>query len=153
MKRHVLNFSFLISFTFFLCVTEASAEKLRQLNVFKKNQEVVHYKVNIADTYEKQKMGLMYVGQLPEDQGMFFIYNQERKIGIWMKNTFIPLDIVFIDKNGVITEIVERPDTRSRKSTISQKPSKYVLEINLGETKKQGIQVGDKVLLAQDKKH
>ena len=64
------------------------------------------------------------------------------------ENKFFSVD--FIDKNGFITEIVERPDTHSRKASISQVPSKYVLEINLGETKSQGIQVGDKVVLARE---
>lgn len=130
-------------------VAKASADNLKKLNIYKKNQEVVQYYVDIADTYDKQKMGLMYVKQMPKNQGMLFIYSKERKIGIWMKNTFIPLDIVFIDKNGIITEIVQRPDTRSRTTTISKEPSKYVLEINLGEAKRNNINVGDFVSLSK----
>ena len=149
MKKKLYELSFLIVFAFCLWVTEASADNLKRLNIYKKNQEVVQYYVDIADTYDKQKMGLMYVKKMPKNQGMFFIYGKERNVGIWMKNTFIPLDIIFIDKNGIITEIVQRPDTRSRTTTTSNEPSKYVLEINLGEAKRNDIQVGDFVSLSK----
>ena len=67
------------------------------------------------------------------------------KISMWMKNTVIPLDMVFISESGRITQIIEHDDVLSTQSSISKQPVKYVLEINLGEAEKQGIQINDQI--------
>lgn len=122
---------------------------LQSLTIQKQNDDVVNYNVDVADTPYERKRGLMYVESIAKNEGKLLVFDKEDTVSIWMKNTFIPLDIVFIDKNGCVTEIVERPDTLSEATTSGKKPSKYVLEINLGEAKKQGIGVGDKILLSQ----
>lgn len=139
----------LICFLLICFVGVAFADSPLEISIEKQNSETTTFYVDVANTYDKRKRGLMYVSSLPKDKGMLFINDKESKVSMWMKNTFIPLDMIFIDEKGTITEIVERPDTRSRVTTISSNPTKYVLEINLGESTKRGIKVGDKVKLPQ----
>ena len=130
---------------FMSCVDADQSKKLYSLDIKKQNSEIVSFDVHLADTYEERKMGLMFVKELPRNQGMLFIYEKEQKVSMWMKNTVIPLDMVFISESGLITQIVKRDDVLSTRSSISKQPVKYVLEINLGETKKQGIQINDQI--------
>ena len=121
----------LIVFLLICCVGIAFADSPLEITIEKQNLETTTFYVDVANTHDKRALGLMYVNSLPQDKGMLFIYDKENKVSMWMKNTFIPLDMIFIDENGTITEIVERSDTRSRSTTVSSKPTKYVLEINL----------------------
>ena len=138
-----------IIFLLMCCVGIAFTDSLVEITIEKQNLETTTFHVDVANTHDKRALGLMYVNSLPQDKGMLFIYDQESKVSMWMKNTFIPLDMIFIDEKGTITEIIERPDTRSRVTTISSNPTKYVLEINLGESTKRGIKVGDRIKLPQ----
>ena len=139
----------LICFLLMCCLCVAFSDSPFEITIEKQNSETTTFYVDLANTFDKRERGLMYVSSLPQDKGMLFIYDKESRVSMWMKNTFIPLDMIFIDKKGTITEIVERPDTRSRVTTISSKPIKYVLEINLGESTKRGIKVGDRVKIPQ----
>lgn len=105
----------------------------------------INYQVETAQTPEELKTGLMYRDFLAADSGMIFLLNPPQQAIMWMKNTLIPLDMLFIDENGKITWIYENAPPLSEKYIISPLPSKAVLELNGGDAKKHNIKVGDTV--------
>ena len=103
------------------------------------------FNVWIADTPERQQQGLMFVRDLPPDEGMLFVQQQPRQTGMWMKNTYIPLDMLFIDARGQVVNIFERTVPHSLETIGSQRPVKAVLELRGGEALRRGLRVGDRV--------
>lgn len=104
------------------------------------------FSVEIARTLEEQRVGLMFRRDLPADAGMLFDYRpQPSHQSIWMKNTLIPLDILFIDPNGIIVTVYENAKPRSLESMPSGKPVIAVLELNGGTLAKIGAGVGDSI--------
>jgi len=102
--------------------------------------------VKIADTEESQAKGLMFVKDLPRDSGMLFIFGSNRKLNFWGENTFLPLDIAFVDDKGRIVNIgVISP--LSRKTVSSSSPCKYAIEANVGFFSENGIKVGDMAVI------
>ena len=99
----------------------------------------------IATTPEQQAQGLMFVTDLPADRGMLFVLPQPRVMSMWMKNTYIPLDMVFIDEQGRIAKIAAMTEPHSLTTISSQAKVKAVLEIRGGEAAKRSLRVGDKV--------
>ena len=87
----------------------------------------------------------MYRSSMPEDQGMLLLNEKPQRMTIWMKNTFIPLDIIYIDRNGYIVKIVENARTESTTVMPSDGKVKAVLELNAGQVRQQEIAVGDRV--------
>ncbi len=100
--------------------------------------------VEVAVTPQEREIGLMFREFLPENSGMLFIFQEESRLSFWMKNTFIPLSIAFIDSNGVIVDIQDM-EPMTTKSHISKFPAKFALEVNKGWFKKRQISVGDTV--------
>ena len=101
------------------------------------------FDLEIAKTPEEISEGLMYRRKLSENKGMIFIFEDEKKRSFWMKNTFIPLDMIFMDSTGKIVEIKENIlpcETQICKSYISL-PAKYVIEINSGRSYDLGLEV------------
>jgi uncharacterized protein len=103
------------------------------------------FTVWIADTPERSEQGLMFLQWLPTDQGMLFPQDAPRVMHMWMKNTLIPLDMLFIDAKGHITAIHEHATPRSEDIITSPTPVKAVLELAGGECATLGIRVGDQV--------
>lgn len=103
------------------------------------------FRVWIADTPERQQQGLMFVRDLPADEGMLFVNRQPRPSGMWMKNTYIALDMLFIDERGRVVRIFERTVPHSLEVLESDGPVKAVLELRGGEVMRRGIRVGDRV--------
>ncbi len=105
------------------------------------------FNLEIAQTFEEKSKGLMFRESLPENQGMIFIYNDEKERSFWMKNTLIPLDIIFLNSKETIVEKKENipPCKTEDCKTYQSKPAKYVIEINSGLTEKLGLNVGDKI--------
>jgi uncharacterized membrane protein (UPF0127 family) len=103
------------------------------------------FQVELADTSEKRARGLMYRRLLPEGQGMLFDFGHDKLIMMWMKNTFLPLDMLFIAGNGRIVNIVR--DTRPLSLDIIESGARVraVLELNAGVTTALGIKTGDHV--------
>ena len=101
--------------------------------------------VEVATTSEEQATGLMYRRQLAPDAGMLFIYPAGSRVTMWMKNTLIPLDMVFIGAEGRISHIVERTVPLSNELIGSNGPVRAVLELNAGTASRLGIKVGDRV--------
>ncbi|NBB92937.1 MAG: DUF192 domain-containing protein [Gammaproteobacteria bacterium] len=106
--------------------------------------------VEIADDDATRAQGLMFRDELAEDRGMLFIFPDQRPRSFWMKNTRIPLDILYIDRDFEIVSIsADTPPCRSRSGRCpgypSAGPAQYVLEINGGLAARYGIEAGDRV--------
>jgi len=102
--------------------------------------------VEVATTFEQHARGLMFRKEMADRHGMLFLFHDSLMITMWMKNTYIPLDIVFIDRRGVIVHIARNAVPLSLEYISSVKPVIYVLELNGGITDRLGIKVGDRVL-------
>ena len=103
------------------------------------------FKVEIAKTPREQKIGLMYRTKLDQNAGMLFDYGVLTKIQMWMKNTFIPLDMIFINNQGIIESFHERAVPKSLKIISSKGRVRAVLEVNAGTISRLKIKVGDRV--------
>jgi hypothetical protein len=103
------------------------------------------FQVEVVDTPETRARGLMFRKSLPRGQGMLFDFKTEQPAGFWMENTYIPLDIIFIDTSGRIITIAENTTPLSLETIPSGGVARGVLEINGGLAKKLGIKVGDRV--------
>jgi uncharacterized membrane protein (UPF0127 family) len=111
------------------------------------------FAVEIADTREKQALGLMFRDEMPADKGMLFIFPSEAPRSFWMKNTRIPLDIMYFDKdlNMVSISADTQPCRVSRcPSYPSIAPAKYVLELNAGTASELGVGPGDRLTIELD---
>lgn len=103
-------------------------------------------KVEIADTDEKRAFGLMFVEKMPFDHGMFFIFDDDSRRSFWMKNTLIPLDVAYVDRDLKIIEIIKMQPAPlgalRPKSYPSKKKSMFALEMNAGWYEKNKIWPG-----------
>lgn len=105
------------------------------------------FEVYIADSNSKRKKGLMYIKGLPRNHGMLFKFDTPRVASMWMKNTYISLDLLFIDKNQTIIKIHNDAKPLNLKSIQSNIKVKWVLEINGGLAEELGINLGDQIIL------
>lgn len=103
------------------------------------------FMVETARSDEEKRRGLMFRKSLGERHGMIFDMEPSRKTAMWMKNTFIPLDIVFVGEDHRITGIYENARPHSEELMISPAPARAVIELNAGTAKKFGIGIGNKV--------
>ena len=103
--------------------------------------------VEVADTEAKREQGLMFRRSLSDDHGMIFLFDGEHEITMWMKNTYIPLDMIFIGNDWRIRHIAYDAEPFSTDVISSMRPASRVLEIGAGQAKKLGVSVGDSVLL------
>ena len=118
--------------------------KTGSLTIATKSGEL-NYRVEVADTNRLKSIGLMYRSSMPEEQGMLLLNKKPQRMNIWMKNTFIPLDIIYIDRNGHIVKIVENARTESTSVMPSDGKVMAVLELNAGQVREKNIAVGDSV--------
>jgi hypothetical protein len=106
-------------------------------------KKIIHIDIEVAgNDYEREK-GLMNRHSLPENAGMLFIFEQSGPLSFWMRNTYIPLDIIFADKSRQIVTIQKNTKPLSYAQIPSKRNSKYVVEVNAGFCDKYGISVGD----------
>jgi len=105
--------------------------------------------LEVAKTTEEKSQGLMFRESLPKNHGMIFIYNEDKERSFWMKNTLIPLDLIFISSNNTIVEIKEniQPCEIENCPSYKSKPAKYVIEINAGLSEEIGLTEGNVVIL------
>jgi uncharacterized membrane protein (UPF0127 family) len=104
------------------------------------------FSVELAITPQQQQQGLMFRRDMAPDASMLFVYRPERVVSMWMRNTLIPLDMLFIADNGRVVKIVERTVPLSLKTISSDRPVRAVLEVNGGTVARLGIMPGDRVL-------
>ena len=107
---------------------------------------VHRFTVYLALTPDQMRRGLMFVRELPDDEGMLFVHPRPRELSMWMKNTFIPLDMLFVRANGEIAHIAENTTPHSLESIPSGGPALAVLELNAGTVERLKIHPGDKLL-------
>tara|TARA_B100001109_G_scaffold192201_1_gene158798 strand:- start:243 stop:662 length:420 start_codon:yes stop_codon:yes gene_type:complete len=122
-----------------------SAFKRRSIMISSSNQSCNHFVVWLAETRNQQTRGLMYVKSLPKNTGMLFIYPNSNIRAMWMKNTFISLDMIFIDENGIVSSIEKNTEPQSLKTIRSEKPIKYVLELAGGKADQIKLIEGDHI--------
>jgi uncharacterized protein len=121
-----------------------AAVELQPLEIASKSG--VHmFAVEMANTPEEQAKGLMFRRSLPEGQGMLFDFHEEQPTSFWMKNTYIPLDMIFIRADGRILRIAENTVPLSEALVPSGGPVRAVLEVIGGTARKLGIAAGDRV--------
>ena len=107
------------------------------------------FKVEVAATERARQLGLMHRKSMPQDRGMLFVFADERELSFWMKNTHIPLDIVYADRNGKVVSI-KQMQPLDESPVPSDGPSKYAVEINQGAAARAGVKVGDVISIPEE---
>lgn len=128
------------------CAEEQIASAPLKTLIVRTAERDIRYRVEIADDDLARTRGLMHRQYLPEDQGMLFDFHTDAQLSFWMKNTYIPLDMLFIDGRGVIRRVVPNTEPLSTRAIPSGQPVRYVLEINARQAERQNIKVGDSIL-------
>jgi uncharacterized membrane protein (UPF0127 family) len=122
----------------------AQAASVQPLEIVTKSGVQV-FSVEMATTEQEKETGLMHRKELPDGRGMLFDFSPEQQISMWMKNTFISLDMIFIRADGRILRIAENTEPQSTRIISSGGLAKGVLEVIAGTAKKYGIAPGDRV--------
>lgn len=140
---------FLACFLWLTCSSAAFSEnaqisKLEPVTVAS-DASVTMFTAEIADTEELRKRGLMFRHLLPDDKAMLFDYGQPRPVAMWMKNTNISLDMLFIREDGTIAAIAENTVPQSLDTISVQEPVRGVLEMAAGTVKRLGLKQNDRV--------
>jgi uncharacterized membrane protein (UPF0127 family) len=142
--RRFRPLAFVLALVFLAGCMIAHARELQPLEIASKNG--VHtFAIELALTDEEQARGLMFRRELPEGQGMLFDFGDEGVREFWMKNTYIPLDMIFIRGDGRIAKIAEHTVPLSEARVSSDRPVRAVLEVIAGTSRKLGIAAGDSV--------
>ena len=102
--------------------------------------------IEVAETLEEKSLGLMFRRSVPEGTGMLFPYGAPQEVTMWMRNTLIPLDMVFIREDGIVHRIEERTEPLSERTIASKGPVTAVLELAGGAAQRLGLRPGDQVL-------
>ena len=133
-NKSLFLLSFILFFLYSLC---SSAEFLKkELLISNSDNELKNFRVEVADNDKLRSLGFMGRIDIPEGTGMLFIWDDEAYRNFWMKNTPSSLDIIFFDKNGYFINVKENTIPYSLDNIPSLKPSKYVLELIAGSSKK-----------------
>jgi uncharacterized membrane protein (UPF0127 family) len=122
----------------------ARAASIQSLEIVTKSGVQV-FSVEMATTEQEKETGLMYRKELADGKGMLFDFSPEQEVSMWMKNTYIPLDMIFIRADGRILRIAENTEPLSTRIIPSRGLAKGVLEVIAGTAKKYGIEPGDRV--------
>ena len=125
---------------------------------FERSQAVVvnsagvrhNFDVYLAETFEQQRRGLMFVRNLPQKTGMLFVYEGEDIRSMWMKNTYLSLDMIYALADGTVTSVVHDTEPLSLRSIPSQEPVRFVLELNAGVARRLRIGPGSRLIWPVD---
>jgi uncharacterized membrane protein (UPF0127 family) len=109
------------------------------LEIINDSGKLLVFDVYLAKDFEQQRRGLMFVRSMPERTGMLFIYKGDDIRSMWMKNTYIPLDMVFARSDGSVSSVIHRAEPHTLLSRASIEPVRYVLELNAGTARRLGI--------------
>ena len=139
-----MNYKTLLIFIFALMPLISSHAGNRAITIQLGTQNL---RVEIADTPEKTQRGLMFRRHLPAHKGMLFVFPTDEIRGFWMKNTYVPLSVAYIDYEGVIREIYDL-QPHDLQAVTSRFPFRYALEVKQGLFKKLGVKIGDKIDLS-----
>ncbi|MEC7380702.1 MAG: DUF192 domain-containing protein [Pseudomonadota bacterium] len=119
------------------------------LDIINNYKDKITYAVEVVKSQSDQEIGLMYRNRLKEKTGMLFIFKKEKKATFWMKNTYIPLDIIFIKEDGSIDSIKFNAEPLKTKKIKSKDKIAAVLEINAGEAKKFNFNINSIVRISK----
>ncbi|RUT33180.1 DUF192 domain-containing protein [Arsenicitalea aurantiaca] len=103
------------------------------------------FEVEVVDTQETRAQGLMFVQELGPDEGMLFDFLDERPVSFWMRNTFIPLDMIFVGADGIVRNVHVNAVPHDPTSIPSDGPVQFVLEIPGGRSVEIGLEAGDRL--------
>ncbi|MDJ0448003.1 DUF192 domain-containing protein [Methylocystis sp. JR02] len=103
------------------------------------------FQVELADKPSERSKGLMYRKSMPQNQGMLFDFHVEGPVMMWMKNTYIPLDMIFLSRQGVVTRVAANTVPMSEEVISSDGPAYAVIELNAGVADKIGLKAGDQI--------
>ncbi len=120
----------------------AAAECAPGIADLRMGQTRLRFQVEVADTDPERARGLMFRESLPRFGGMLFVYDQAQQVSFWMKNTLIPLDMLFFDESGRLVEVHENAVPGDLTGIPSEEPVRYVLEINGGAARELGVEPG-----------
>lgn len=123
----------------------ANAQTFEILKIATAQGSTHTFNIEAAKTDQERMQGLMYRQSMPADQGMIFDFKENQPVTMWMKNTYIPLDMLFIRADGVIARIAANTEPLSTRTISSGEPVLAVLELNGGVTARLGIKPGDRV--------
>ena len=153
MKKKYSDFDWFMYFAW-LVVSILGLERVQAQEIAFETSEIwvesgssqYHFFVEIAETRSQRQRGLMFRPDLPQNTGMLFDFGEETQLSMWMKNTFIPLDMLFVNKQGTIHRIVENTTPLSLKTIPGGAPTMVVIEFNAGVTRRLGIRPGDRII-------
>jgi uncharacterized membrane protein (UPF0127 family) len=117
-----------------------------ELVIQRSDGQKINFHIEVASTPEQEEYGLMFVRSLPADAGMLFMVEPDRFMAMWMKNTYIPLDMLFVRHNGTIVKIITHAKPFDLTLLGSDEDVHGVIEINGGVVEAKGLRIGDKVL-------
>ncbi len=121
------------------------AQALETLSISTQGGQKQTFKVEVARNDADRAQGLMFRRSMPADQGMLFDFARVEPVSMWMQNTYLPLDMLFIRADGTIARIAANTEPLSTRTIPSGEPVLAVLELNAGTAAKLGIKPGDRV--------
>jgi len=123
----------------------AYAQALEALSIVTQGGQKQSFQVEVARNDEDRAQGLMFRRSMAPDHGMLFDFGRVEPVSMWMQNTYLPLDMLFIRKDGTIARIAANTEPLSTRTIPSGEPVLAVLELNAGTAAKLGIKPGDRV--------
>lgn len=150
MKQKFAKFLIFFFLIFLIIFLTNCAKKFNQISI-NNGEKLIKVDVEIADDNYERQQGLMFRKSLNENDGMIFIFENENYQSFWMKNTLIPLDIIFINTDLEIVDIKNAVPCKADPCALykSSKPALYVLEANSNFTARNDIKVGDRIIFSQ----
>lgn len=131
-------------------INEPQFTKDGELRFFNKNnREIITIDIEIPDTLEEKSRGLMYRHVMADTEGMVFVNDMSRNHFFWMKNTYIPLDMIFVDEKRRIVKIEKNTIPLSEKLIAVPKDAQYTVEVNAGFCDRHGIKIGDSIQMSK----
>ncbi|MGN6669951.1 MAG: DUF192 domain-containing protein [Candidatus Nucleicultricaceae bacterium] len=144
-KRLFLGFFFLISLTPSMLLARCGCKKIEKI-IIETALKQTPFKIEVASTPQALKKGLMFRREIAEDEGMLFVMASPGRARFWMQNTYISLDLLFLNEYGIIVEIMKDATPLSEKRLVSAVDTvKAVLEVPAGTAQKLHLSVGDRV--------
>lgn len=129
------------------CKTEQPAAQ-NEAGVVRMKVGTETFTLEVADTPKTQQLGLMHRKSMPQDRGMLFVFDEERERSFWMKNTHIPLDIIYADAAGKVVS-VKQMEPLDEAGVPSDGPAKYAVELNRGAARRAAVGAGDVLVIPE----
>lgn len=148
MKENIVKILAVFFLIFLISCGKNPGENFEIISI-DKGKELIKIIAEVADDNDERTNGLMFRENLNENEGMLFVFGNEEYQTFWMKNTLIPLDMIFIDENFEIVDIKNAAPCKEEPCALykSAKPAKYVLEVNGNLTAKKNIKIGDIIIV------